>query len=65
MYEDAESVAYASINVLNLMRAATISQRRERCDGVLLLHSESFVEVSLHMMEVQPEEYCNSPATPD
>ncbi len=34
------------------------STSQERC----ILHSESFVEVWLCLMEVQPEEHCSSPA---
>ncbi len=60
---------YASISVLNLMRAATGSQCKEIKRGVtwallgsLKLHSESFVEVRLCLMEVQLEEHGSSPA---
>ncbi len=62
-------VLYASISVLNLMRAATGSQCKDTKRGVtwallgsLKLHSESFVEVRLCLMEVQLEEHCSSPA---
>ncbi len=43
-------VLYASISVLNLMRAATGSQCNEMKRGLIVL------------MEVQPEEHCSSPA---
>ncbi len=38
-------VLYASISVLNWMRAATGSQYKEKKERCNMLHSESFIEV--------------------
>ncbi len=57
-------VLYASISVLNLMRAATGSQCKEIKRGVtwaLLGSLKTSRAAAFCLMEVQPEEHCNSP----